>query len=328
MSLSVLVTGGAGYIGSVTVERLTDAGRPVVVLDDLSKGHRAAIPDGVPLVVGDFGDMDVVVRVIREHEVSSVIHFAALSLVGESMERPSDYFDVNVVRGCRLLAAMRSEGVKEFVFSSSAGVYGEPESVPIEESHATRPVNVYGETKRSFERVLEWQARSWGLAHISLRYFNAAGASANCGEDHDPETHLIPLALAAASGSGSELTIFGSGYPTHDGTCVRDYVDVRDLADAHIAALDNVAPGNSGVYNLGNGQGFSVLDVLGAVERVTGSPVPRRTGPRREGDPATLVASCDLAMKELGWRPAHGGLEDMIGSAWEWMKRHPEGYGD
>jgi UDP-glucose 4-epimerase len=325
---SILVTGGAGYIGSVTVERLVEAGRRVVVLDDMSKGHRSAVSGGVPLVVGDVGDVELVGRTLREHDVSAVIHFAARSLVGESMRKPAEYYDSNVVRGSRLLDAMAAAGVSQIVFSSSAGVYGEPERVPIEESHPTRPVNVYGDTKRAFERVLEWRAADTGLRHISLRYFNAAGASASFGEDHDPETHLIPLALKAAAGTRGGLTVFGNDYDTPDGTCIRDYIDVRDLSDAHIAALAALEAGRSGVYNLGNGEGFSVLEVISAAEEAIGRPVPWEFGARREGDPARLVASSARAAADLGWKPAHADLRDMIGAAWEWAQTYPQGYGD
>ena len=328
MSSSVLVTGGAGYIGSVTVERLLAAGRRVVVLDNLSKGHRSAVPPDVPLVTGDIGDTELVARVLGEHEVDSVVHFAAMSLVGESMDRPAEYYDNNVVRGSRLLSSMAGAGVSKIVFSSSAGVYGEPESVPILETAPTEPVNVYGDTKRVFERVLAWQSHTVGLKYISLRYFNAAGASADCGEDHAPETHLIPLALQAAVGARPELTVFGNDYDTPDGTCIRDYIDVRDLSDAHIAALAALDEGRSGIYNLGNGEGASVLDIIETAEAVSGKKVPWSYGPRREGDPARLVASAALAKEELGWRPEHPALTDMIGAAWEWMQRFPEGYAD
>jgi UDP-glucose 4-epimerase len=327
MPSSILVTGGAGYIGSVTVERLIGAGRRVVVLDDLSKGHRDAVPEGVPLVVGSIGDREFVASVLREHDVGSVIHFAAKSLVGESMSRPGDYYEANVVYGSRLLDAMASEGVSKLVFSSSAGVYGEPESVPIGETHATNPVSAYGDTKLAFEKVLAWCAPSTGLRHISLRYFNAAGASERYGEDHDPETHLVPLALKVAQGTLPQLTIFGDDYDTPDGTCIRDYIDVRDLADAHILALAALDEGRSGVYNLGNGEGWSVLNVVDAVERVTGRTLARKAGSRREGDPARLVASSSLAERELGWRPSHPDLGDMVEAAWKWVLGHPDGYG-
>jgi UDP-glucose 4-epimerase len=326
MERSVLVTGGAGYIGSVTVERLVGAGRRVVVLDDLSKGHRAAVTEGVPLVVGDVGDRGLVEGVLREHGVGAVIHFAAQSLVGESMERPADYYESNVVAGGRLLEAMAEAGVRNIVFSSSAGVYGEPESVPISESHATRPVNVYGDTKLVFERILEWRSGATDLRYISLRYFNAAGASEALGEDHRPETHLIPIALEVAQGKRERLIVFGDDYDTPDGTCIRDYIDVRDLSDAHIAALSALDEGRSGIYNLGNGEGWSVLNVIDAAAEVTGREIPRRVGARREGDPARLVASSSLAERELGWKPRHSELADMIESAWRWVLRYPDGY--
>ncbi|MBD3366554.1 MAG: UDP-glucose 4-epimerase GalE [Candidatus Eisenbacteria bacterium] len=324
--MSVLVTGGAGYIGSVTVERLVREGRRVVVLDDLSKGHRNAVLDGVPLVVGDIGDGELVTGLVKEHNVDSVIHFAARSIVGESMERPGEYYDANVVRGARLLDALVGCGVSKLVFSSSAGVYGEPESIPISEVHRTRPVNVYGETKLAFENVLGIYEERWDLRSISLRYFNAAGASERFGEDHEPETHLIPIALDVALGRRPEITIFGDDYDTPDGTCIRDYIDVRDLSDAHIAALAALDAGRSGIYNLGNGEGWSVLNVLDTTEEVTGRRVRRAVGARRPGDPARLVAGSSKAEKELGWKPGHPELADMVEAAWRWAETHPEGY--
>jgi UDP-glucose 4-epimerase len=326
MSPVVLVTGGAGYIGSVTVERLAGAGWNVVVVDDLSQGHRAAVLPGVPLEVGDVGDEGLLRRVIARHRVDSVVHFAAKSVVPESQEKPGDYYRTNVVASCALLDAMAAEGVRRIVFSSSAGVYGEPESVPISETHGTRPLSVYGDTKLAFERVLRWRAMTQDLEYISLRYFNAAGASERFGEDHRPETHLIPNALRAVVGAAPRITVFGDDYETPDGTCIRDYVDVRDLADAHIAALEALGSGRSGVYNLGSGEGWSVLNVIEAVARVTGRQVPRDVGPRRPGDPARLVASSSLAERELGWKPAHRELAEMIESAWRWARQFPEGY--
>ncbi len=325
---SVLVTGGAGYIGSVTVERLLEAGHGVVILDDLSKGHESAIPDGCRFIKGGIGDTELVERALRENKVDSVIHFAAMSLVGESMERSGDYYSNNVVAGIRLLEAMEAAGVCKIVFSSSAGVYGEPETIPISEMNRTEPVNVYGDTKLIFERVLSWQSERTPLAHIALRYFNAAGASVRYGEDHRPESHLIPIALQAAAGRRPELTVFGDDYETPDGTCIRDYIDVRDLADAHIAALAALDASRSGIYNLGNGEGWSVLNVVEFAEEVTGLVIPRRVGPRRAGDPARLVASSSLAESELGWTPRHPELRDMIEAAWKWMESHPDGYPD
>jgi len=325
---SVLVTGGAGYIGSVTVERLLEAGHGVVILDDLSKGHKSAIPDGCRFIKGDIGDTELVERTLKENKVDSVIHFAAMSLVGESMERAGDYYSNNVVAGIRLLEAMEAAGVCKIVFSSSAGVYGEPETIPISEMNRTEPVNVYGDTKLIFERVLSWQSERTPLSHISLRYFNAAGASVRYGEDHRPESHLIPIALQAAAGRRPELTVFGDDYETPDGTCIRDYIDVRDLADAHIAALAALDAGRSGIYNLGNGEGWSVLNVVEFAEEVTGLTIPKKMGPRRAGDPARLVASSSLAESELGWTPKHPELRDMIEAAWKWMESHPDGYPD
>lgn len=326
MGSAVLVTGGAGYIGSITVQRLVEAGRGVVVLDDLSKGHRGAVLDGVPLVVGCVGDAPLVESVLREHGVDSVIHFAARSLVGESMEKPGEYYEANVVYGARLLDAMERAGVSKIVFSSSAGVYGDPESVPISETHATRPVNVYGDTKLAYEKMLKLRATGAGLQFISLRYFNAAGASERFGEDHRPETHLIPLAIAVAQGRLPELTVFGDDYDTPDGTCIRDFIDVRDLSDAHILALEALDGGKGGVYNLGSGEGWSVLNVIDTVRKVTGRAVPYKTGARREGDPPRLIASSSLAESELGWRPVHTELGDMVEAAWRWAERNPDGY--
>ena len=326
MSSAVLVTGGAGYIGSLTVERLAGAGWRVVVVDDLSQGHRAAVLPGVPLEVGDVGDQGLLRSVIEKHGVDSVIHFAAKSVVPESQDRPGDYYRTNVVASCSLLDAMAATGVRRIVFSSSAGVYGEPESVPISETHGTHPLSVYGDTKLAFERVLGWRATAGELEYVSLRYFNAAGASERFGEDHRPETHLIPNALRAVVGAAQGITVFGDDYETPDGTCIRDYVDVRDLADAHIAALAALGRGRSGVYNLGSGEGWSVLNVIDAVTRVTGKRVPRGVGARRPGDPARLVASSSLAERELGWKPAHRELAEMIEAAWRWTRRFPQGY--
>ena len=315
MASTVLVTGGAGYIGSVTVERLVDAGRGVVVLDDLSMGHRESLPDAVPLVVGSVGDAELVASVLREHDVASVIHFAAKSLVGESMQRPGDYYEANVVHGARLLEAMERTGVRRIVFSSSAGVYGEPESVPIGETHPTNPVNVYGATKLAFEKVLKWRAGASGLNYISLRYFNAAGATELRGEDHDPETHLIPIALKVAQGSLPKLTVFGNDYDTPDGTCMRDYIHIVDLAQAHMLALTQ---SHSGPFNLGNGVGYSVNEVIDTARVVTGHPIPAEIAPRRPGDPDLLVAAARKARDVLGWKPEFDDLRAIIESAWNW----------
>jgi UDP-glucose 4-epimerase len=323
--MRVLVTGGAGYIGSVVVEALVARGAErVVVLDDLSKGHAAAVQEPARLVVGDVGDRALVEQVCDEERIDAAVHMAAASLVGESMERPGHYYDQNVRRPLALLEALRARGVGRFVFSSTAATYGEPEGSPITEDFPNRPTNPYGETKLAFEKALAWYGRIHGLRHVSLRYFNAAGATATHGEDHEPESHLIPLVLAAARGEREALTIHGDDYPTTDGTCVRDYVHVWDLARAHVMALEQMAGGlASGVFNLGSGDGFSVRQVVSAAERITGKKVPVRVGPRRSGDPAVLVASSGRIGRELGWTPERPELERIIGDAWSWLQAHP-----
>ena len=325
--MRILVTGGAGYVGSTTAERLIGAGHEVVVYDSLVRGYRGAVPPAATLVVGDFGDAQAFEKALREHQVEAVLHCAGLALVGESVSQPDRYFKVNVVAGLQMLDAMRAAGVGRICFSSSAAVYGEPTRTPIEEDDPLRPVNPYGETKRAFEGMLEWHARAFGMAAVSLRYFNAAGATAERGEDHRPETHLIPNILAAYKG-GARLKVFGTDYPTKDGTCIRDYVHVDDLADAHAAALALTADvsGKHVVCNLGSGSGFSVLEVLEAAKSVVGSEVPHDIAARRAGDPPALVASNERAREMLGWQPRRGALTEMIGSAWEWRQRHPNGY--
>lgn len=324
--MRVLVTGGAGYIGSVVVEELLAAGHTVTVLDNMSKGHADAVAPGVDLVRADLHARELLLELLRAAEIEAVVHMAADSLVGESVEKPGKYYHNNVVAGLGLLDAMVEAGVARIVFSSTAAVYGEPELQPIDESAATRPTNPYGETKLAFERALGWYERAHGLRFASLRYFNAAGASARCGEVHDPETHLIPLVLQAAAGRRPEVTIFGSDYPTADGTCVRDYIHVIDLARAHVLALDAL-PRGSRIYNLGcGGVGYSVRQVIDTARAVTRAAIPVRIGPRRPGDPATLVASSERIRRELGWRPQHGELGVIIESAWRWMLEHPHGY--
>ncbi|HUG48451.1 MAG TPA: UDP-glucose 4-epimerase GalE [Candidatus Limnocylindria bacterium] len=327
--MRVLVTGGAGYVGSVSVERLLGGGHSATVLDSLAKGHRAAVPQEARLVEGNVGEAALVERTLREDGIEAVLHCASRALVGESMSDPALYYAENVVAGVALLDAMRAAGVGRIVFSSTAAVYGAPETTPILESQVTRPVNPYGETKRALESALEWYGRAHGLRGAALRYFNVAGASERYGEDHSPETHLIPNLLAGVAG-GPPLTVFGTDYDTPDGTCIRDYIHVEDLADAHIAALEWTATSPAGleVCNLGSGSGFSVLEVLRAAESVVGRPVPHSLGPRREGDPPVLVASNQRAAEVLGWRPRRGSLEEMIGSAWSWHQRHPGGYRD
>jgi UDP-glucose 4-epimerase len=322
----VLVTGGAGYVGSVTTEALVAAGHETVVVDSFLKGHSGAVPPDATLVAGDSTDRELMEQTLRGHRVDAVVHCSARSLVGESMADPASYFRTNVAGGLNLLDAMRAAGVNRIVFSSSAATYGLAPS-PITEDQPPRPVNPYGETKRQFEGALDWYARSYGMAAMSLRYFNVAGASENLGEDHDPETHLIPNMLKALLG-GDPLKIFGTDYETPDGTCIRDYIHVVDLADAHMRALDMTADlaGQHVACNLGSGSGFSILEVLRAAEAVTGREVPHSFGPRREGDPAVLVASIEKAADVMGWRPQRGSLDEMIGSAWLWHQAHPRGY--
>ena len=322
---AVLVTGGAGYIGSHAVKALSDAGLDVVVLDSLVAGHREAVA-GVPFVEADIADIDVVRETIRRHQVTAVMHFAALLSVGESVIAPARYYRNNVCSTLTLLDSLIAEGVTRFVFSSTAAVYGEPVHFPIREDHQTQPINAYGETKLTIERALAYYGTAYGLHSVSLRYFNASGAdqSGIIGEDHDPEIHFIPKALAAASGDGM-LEIYGTDYPTRDGTCERDYVP--DLADAHVLALERLekevlAP----AYNLGNGRGHSVKEVIAAAERVTGRLVPHITADRRPGDPSLLLASSEKARVELGWIPRFEDLDIIIRTAWNWHRTHPDGH--
>ncbi len=334
--MRVLVTGGAGYVGSVSVEALLAAGHSVVVLDDLSSGHREAVPMGVPLEVGSYGDGERVADLLVRESIDAILHCGARSLVGESIADPSRYYRDNVAGGIALLEAMRRAGVRRLVFSSTAAVYGVPEETPITEDATLRPINPYGETKRVFETAMRWYGSAYGLRSVSLRYFNVAGATERNGEDHQPETHLIPNILRAADGE-AEVTIFGNDYPTPDGTCIRDYIHVADLADAHLLALEATAlsddrtgpPVGSSealAFNLGSGSGFSVRQVLEACEAVVGHPIPSRVGPRRPGDPPVLVATAERAHRILGWRPRRGSLEAMIGSAWDWRQRRLAGY--
>lgn len=324
--MNILVTGGAGYIGSVTTEALLERGHRVVVLDNLGAGHREAVHPEASFVHADIRDHDTVRGALREHQVEAVLHFAAYSLVGQSMERPLDYFDNNSAGTTALLGAMGEEQVRKFVLSSTAALFGTPEEVPIAEDAAIRPESVYGESKYLIERMLHWLARTSGLGYATLRYFNAAGATERFGEDHRPESHLIPLVLEVAQGKREKIAVFGDDYPTADGSNVRDYIHVSDLAAAHVLAVEALAAGEERAYNLGNGQGFSVLEVIEACRRVTGCPIPARVTSRRPGDPATLVADSQRISRELGWRPRQPQLEEIIASAWEWRLRHPHGY--
>jgi UDP-arabinose 4-epimerase len=328
--VKVLVTGGAGYIGSHTAKALAEAGDEPVVIDDLRTGYRENVRWG-RLVEGSIADRELVRGVIRDERVEAVVHFAASAYVGESMSAPRDYYDNNVGGSLALLDAMLAEGVDRIVLSSSCATYGTPERIPIGEDQPQRPVNPYGETKLVVERALHWYGKAYGLRWFALRYFNAAGADpgGELGEDHDPETHLIPLAIRAALGSAPPLQVYGTDYPTPDGTAVRDYVHVADLASAHIAALRGLEDaGAGGGLNLGTGRGHSVRDVVAAVERIGGRPVPAVEGPRRDGDPPALVADPSAAQAILGWRPAHATLDAIVESAWRWHeRRHGPGWG-
>jgi UDP-glucose 4-epimerase len=323
--VKLLVTGAAGYIGSVVAHQLLEAGQETVVLDNLSKGHEKAIPEGVRFVRGDLLDAEGMRDALAEG-FDGVLHFAALSLVGESVEQPERYYRNNVCGTLNLLEAMREANVRRLVFSSTAAVYGEPEEVPIPETSPTLPTNPYGGSKLAVDQMIRAVAEARGLAATSLRYFNVAGASGRFGEDHHPETHLIPLVLQAASGARDSVKVFGTDYPTRDGTPVRDYIHVEDLGRAHLLALEAAEPGEHRVYNLGNGAGFSVREVIEAARRVTGRPIEAIESPRRPGDPAVLVASSDRIRSELGWKPEKPELDAMISDAWEWMQSHPRGY--
>jgi|SRR5690554_5538393 len=324
--MKVLVTGGAGYIGSVTAQALLAAGHGVVVVDDLSTGHRGAVPEGARLVVADAGDARAMRALMAAEGVEAVMHFAALSLVGDSMREPLRYYRHNVGGAIGLLEACVAAGVGRFVLSSTAAVYGTPDVVPVPETAALRPASVYGETKLAIERLLHWLSVTRGLGYAALRYFNAAGAAPGRGEDHRPETHLVPLVLQAALGRRPEVRVFGADYPTPDGTAVRDYVHVEDLARAHVLALEALAPGVGGAYNLGNGAGFSVREVIDVCRRVTGADLNVVEAPRRAGDPPVLVADASKAAAELGWRPRFADLEAIVASAWAWHSAQPDGY--
>jgi UDP-glucose 4-epimerase len=326
----VVVTGGAGYIGSHAVRALADAGHDVAVLDDFSAGHEQAVPKGVTLVRARIHDHDAVKQLLVDHRADAVMHFAAWLAVGESVQKPVEYYQNNVTGTLTVLGAMRDAGVKRFIFSSTCAVYGEPQSVPIVETLPKDPINAYGETKLTIERALPHLERAYGLKWIALRYFNAAGAhpDGTIGEDHADEVHVIPLAIRAANG-GTPLRVFGEDYPTPDGTCLRDYIHVMDLADAHIRALTTLERGRpSGAFNVGTGTPQSVREVIDTVSRVVGKPVAWEPAPRRPGDPAVLYAAADRARNELGWRPKYADLEVIVRHAWQWHSTHPDGYRD
>ncbi len=329
--MNVLVCGGAGYIGSHTVYELIERGHSVVVVDSLVKGHKAAVHNDAKFYLGDIRDEEFMDRVFKENQIDAVIDFAAFSLVGESVNEPFKYYENNVYGTLKLLEAMERAGVKKIVFSSTAATYGEPENDIIVESDKTNPTNPYGETKLTVEKMLKWADNAYGIKFVALRYFNAAGAhiSGKIGEDHSPETHLIPIILQTALGQREKMFIFGDDYDTPDGTCVRDYIHVTDLADAHIKALEKLFKTNeSGIYNLGNGKGFSVKEVIEKAKKVTGKDFKVEIEARRSGDPSTLIASSEKAIKELGWKPKFNTLDKIIETAWNWHKDHKNGYED
>lgn len=323
----ILVTGGAGYIGSVTVELLRARSEQVVVLDNLSRGWRAAVPRDVPFYNGNIGDRELVTRITSEHQIEACIHFAAFAFVGESVADPVRYFENNVEQGISLLGTLVNAGVRRVVFSSTCATYGEPQQIPISETHPQQPTNPYGWSKLFLERILASYDSAYGMRYVALRYFNAAGATERLGEHHQPETHLIPNVLVGAQGRVPQVSVFGNDYPTLDGTAVRDYVHVADLGAAHIQALDYLrAGGSSECINLGTGQGYSVLEVIETARQVTGRPIAINIEARRPGDPSHLVANAEKARAVLGWHPAYPDLASIIRSDWDWRMNHPNGY--
>ena len=329
--MAVLVCGGAGYIGSHAVHVLIEKGEEVIIVDNLQTGHRAALHPKAKFYEGDIRDAAVLDKIFTENDIEAVIHFAANSLVGESMEKPLLYFNNNVYGMQVLLEGMVKHGVDKIVFSSTAATYGEPKRVPIHEDDETCPTNTYGETKLTMEKMMKWVSRANGVRYVSLRYFNAAGAlpDGSIGEDHKTETHLIPLILQVPTGRRDHITVFGDDYPTPDGTCLRDYIHVVDLADAHVLALEYLRKGGaSDIFNLGNGQGFSVKEMIAAAEKATGRSIKVEIGARRAGDPAQLIASSEKARTVLGWKPQFTDVEQVIGTAWKWHESHPHGYED
>ena len=327
--MRILVLGGAGYIGSHTALELVKAGNEVVIADNLVTGYRKAIPEGAKFYEGDLRDSDFLDNLFHQEKIDAVIHFAAYSLVGESVTNPLKYYDNNLYGTKVLLEAMVKNNVGKIVFSSTAATYGEPENIPILETDRTCPTNPYGETKLAMEKMFKWTAEAHGLRYVSLRYFNACGAdeSGTIGEAHNPESHLIPLILQVPNGKRETISIYGTDYDTPDGTCIRDYIHVTDLAQAHILAVQYLNNGGeSDIFNLGNGVGYSVREVIETARKVTGHPIPATETSRRAGDPARLVASSEKAKKILGWKPVHDSLEEIIASAWNWHKNHPNGY--
>ena len=327
--MRILVTGGAGYIGSHAVRLFLSRGHDVWIYDNLSMGHRAAVPAD-RLIIGDLAEHPRLDQALVEHRIEAVVHFAAFAFVGESVKQPAKYYQNNLINTLHLLDALRRLRINRFVFSSTCATYGVPEKVPITEAEKQTPINPYGNTKLAVEHALADYAAAYDWGFAALRYFNAAGASpdGDIGEDHDPETHLIPLILQAVMGQRPAITVFGSDYPTPDGTCIRDYIHVDDLAEAHLLALENLTPGKHLRYNLGTGHGYSVREVIRVAEEVTGKPVPVKEGPRRPGDPPSLVASAEKIQRELGWRPHYTDLRAILETAWHWHRRHPKGYDD
>jgi UDP-glucose 4-epimerase len=328
MGKRILVTGGAGYIGSTVAAQLLELGHSIVAIDNLRRGHRGAVPPGAELIVGNVGDKKTLERAFSGAPVDAVMHFAALAEVGESMQIPEVYFHNNTFNTLRLIESMLEFGVSKFVFSSTAAVFGSPDRSPIEETAAKRPTNPYGESKLLVEQTLAWFHQIHGLRYATLRYFNVAGGNPERGEDHSPESHLIPRVLQVALGQHDRIKIFGDDYPTPDGTCIRDYVHVSDLAQAHVLAMGALEERAPLIYNLGNGKGFSVKEVVETARRVTGHAIPAEIEARRAGDPPELVASSEKIGRELGWKPKFAALESIIASAWEWHRTHPQGYGD
>jgi UDP-glucose 4-epimerase len=324
--MKVLITGGAGYIGSVVVAELLRANHEVTVYDDLSHGYRKAVPSAAKFVQGEVADRAKLDSIFSSQPIDAVMHFAAFIEAGESMKFPERFFRNNSASTLTLLEAMLAHKIRNFVFSSTAALYGDPENIPIRETDTLKPTNAYGESKLLVERMLDWFHRIHGFRYASLRYFNAAGATAELGEAHQPESHLIPLILQVALGKRDAISIFGTDYPTHDGTCVRDYIHVADLADAHVVALQALDKASQLIFNIGNGRGFSVREVVEVARKVTGHPIPVIEAPRRPGDPATLVASSEKIKRDLGWKPRFAELEQIVSSAWEWHKKHPAGY--
>ena len=329
--MSILVCGGAGYIGSHTVHQLVEKGEDVVIVDNLQTGHMGAVNPKAKFYKGDIREAEVLDRIFTENKIDAVVHFAANSLVGESMTNPLKYFNNNVYGMQVLLEAMVRHGIDKIVFSSTAATYGEPERIPIMEDDRTEPTNPYGQSKLIMEKMMKWVSLANGIRYVSLRYFNAAGAieDGSIGEDHSPETHLIPLILQVPLGKRDHITVFGEDYPTPDGTCLRDYIHVLDLADAHVLAIDYLRRGGeSNIFNLGNGQGFSVKEMIEAAKEATGLDIKVEIGERRAGDPAQLIASSEKARKVLGWQPKVTDVKAVIGTAWKWHRQHPDGYQD